>query len=180
VGRAGIPRKREPSPAARSKKGTSGPRKTKTYAQVLASVKVKYRALLKSSKHPVSNMPLSLAVSGIYILSDDSGPLYIGRSDNVRRRLQWHTHNSHSQATLAFLMARRSTGNVEPSCRTTLSRAALLKSDRSFRRAFDRARKDIRAMRVQHVRVEDAATQAVLEVATALLLKTPFNDFGNH
>jgi len=70
--------------------------------------------------------------AGVYLLSEDGRALYVGRSNTLRKRLQGHTHNNHNQATFAFLLARRQTGNLTPSYQAKGSRQDLL-NDPEFR-----------------------------------------------
>ena len=56
-----------------------------------------------------------VAADNIYLFSQDGCPLYVGRTNNLRKRLQHHTRNNHNQATFAFLLARHETGNLKAS-----------------------------------------------------------------
>jgi hypothetical protein len=49
-----------------------------------------------------------------------------------------------------------------------------------FKSAFDKAKKRITSMDIRFVEESDPTRQALLEIYTATVLKTPYNDFDNH
>jgi len=116
---------------------------------------------------------------GIYLFSEGGQPLYVGRTNRLRNRLQYHTRNNHNQATFAFLLARYQTGNLKASYKPEGSRKDLLEN-LEFRAAFDTARERIRKMDVQFVEEPDPIKQTILEVFTAFETEAEFNDFDNH
>ena len=114
---------------------------------------------------------------GVYLFSEKGHMLYVGRSNNLRKRLQLHTRNSHNQATFAFLIARDKTGIKKASYQRKRGRAYLLEHNQSFRDAFDDARKWIPYMDVRFVEERDGARQALLEICVALRTKAKYNRF---
>jgi hypothetical protein len=118
---------------------------------------------------------------GIYLLSEGSQHLYVGRTNNIRRRIQNHARRSgtHNQATFAFRIARRDTGIERASYRPDGSRAQL-EQDSVFGPAFSAAKERIGRMDLRFVAEDDATRQALLEIYVATVLSTPFNDFENH
>src|SRR3974390_2543616 len=121
---------------------------TGQFDKVIADVKQKFDDLKASVKCCVSSLPKNMPSAGIYLFSEDGIPLYVGRTNNLRKRLQYHTRNNHNQATFAFLLARHQTGNLKASYQAKGLRQDLL-SDPKFRAAFDAARQRIREMDVQ-------------------------------
>lgn len=117
---------------------------------------------------------------GIYLLSKNGEALYVGRSDDLRKRLAGHRHRAHGTATFAFLLARDETGILQASYRAKGSRADLLESNLVFSAAFDEARRRIGEMDVQTVEVEDPVRQALLEIYAAYVSGAKFDDFENH
>jgi len=59
------------------------------------------------------------------------------------------------------------------------SRAELIK-DVAFASAFIDAKRRVALMDLRFVEESDATSQALLEIYTATVLKTPYNDFDNH
>tara|TARA_B100000614_G_C14474629_1_gene464018 strand:+ start:577 stop:1011 length:435 start_codon:yes stop_codon:yes gene_type:complete len=143
------------------------------------SVRGKYDSLLSSPVFRIAQLPKDLPEAGIYIISKHSKVLYVGRSNCIRKRLQYHTRNNHNQATFAFLLARYETGNLKASYKPEGSRKQLLENA-VFREAFDKAREDIRKMDVQVVEENDPVNQAILEIFTAHKTKAKYNNFDNH
>ena len=88
------------------------------------------------------HMPLA----GIYLLSEHGKALYVGRTNKLRNRLQYHTRNNHNQATFAFLLARKKTGKIKASYQKSGSREDIL-TQPDFRSAFDAARQRIKETR---------------------------------
>ena len=74
---------------------------------VVNGVKDKYNQLVSSKKYTYTDLPKKLHLAGIYLFSKDGEALYVGRTNNVKKRLQLHTRNNHNQATFAFLLNNR-------------------------------------------------------------------------
>jgi hypothetical protein len=152
---------------------------TDQFDKIVADVKLKFDDLQASIKYCVTTLPKNIPSTGIYLFSENDLPLYVGRTNNLRKRLQYHTRTNHNQATFAFLLASHQTGNIKASYQAKGSRQDLL-NDPAFRSAFDEARQRIRKMDVQFVEEPDPIKQTILEVFTALQIKARFNDFDNH
>ena len=52
--------------------------------------------------------------------------------------------------------------------------------DPAFAAAFNAAKERIRAMEYRYVEEENQNKQALLEIYCAVVLETPYNDFGTH
>ncbi len=149
------------------------------FDEVVNLVKESCECLLAAPKHTVRTLPKDMPKAGVYLFSEAGRPLYVGRAKTLRKRLQNHTHNSHNQATFAFLLARHETGNLKASYQPRGSRKDLL-TDPEFRAAFDAARERVRHMDVQFVEEADPIRQAILEVYAALETRAEYNDFDTH
>ncbi len=149
------------------------------FDNVIHCVRVKFAELIASPKHSVAHLPKEMPGAGIYLFSEAGAPLYVGRTNNLRKRLQNHARNSHNQATFAFLLARHATGNLKASYKPDGSRQHLLQNP-EFRAEFDAARNRIRQMDIQFVEEPDPIKQTILEVFTAFETQARFNDFENH
>lgn len=119
--------------------------------------------------------------AGIYLFSEGARHLYVGRSNDIRRRLGRHSRPgaTHRMAAFAFRLAREATGHIQATYRKEGSRSALMK-DPVFRSAFEAAKARIRRMDRRFVEESDPVRQAILEVYVAVALQTPYNDFDTH
>ena len=113
---------------------------------------------------------------GLYLLSEGQTDLYVGRSSaGLRKRLKGHQAGTHFSSSFAFLLARHETG-MKPTYKKEGSRASLMEHS-IFRPAFDRAIERIKEMDIRTIKVSDDHDQYLLELYTALRLKTPHNHF---
>jgi hypothetical protein len=76
-------------------------------------------------------------------------------------------------------MARKETGQTQAAYTTFGSRLQMVK-DVVFGPAFIASKLRIRALDLRFVEETDPTRQALLEIYTATVLDTPFNDFANH
>ncbi len=151
----------------------------KTFRAYLARLQEQAETLLQCVPRKVGDgLPPNMPTKGIYLFSSGKAAQYVGRSDNIRRRMGLHTRPSagHNQATLAFHMARATLGLSAPSYKPHGSRAFLLKN-RRFRTAFDQAKLKIRNMDVRFLEEPDPIMQALLEIYVSTALRTPYNEF---
>lgn len=124
-------------------------------------------------------LPAEIPAAGVYLFSEQGNALYVGRTNNLRKRLQFHTRNNYNQATFAFLLAREQTGNTKVAYQQSGSRKDLL-TQSVFRTALDNALARIRSMNVQFVEESNPIRQALLEICAALQAEARYNDFDNH
>lgn len=119
--------------------------------------------------------------AGVYLFSEGEHPLYVGRTNNIRRRLQQHCRqgSSHNSAPFAFRLARESRKVNKATYKTQGSRAGLLQ-DQDFVLAFKDAKARLRAMSIRVVEENNPLRQALLEMYVAVVLVAPYNDFDNH
>lgn len=140
-----------------------------------------YRRLLESIPVTVATLPQSMPRAGVYLFSDRDEHLYVGRANNIRRRLQMHCRPSsgHNSASFAFLIARDKTGNKVAAYTAQGSRDSLMLRP-EFKEAFLNAKKSIRSISVRFVEETDQVRQALLEIYASVCLGTPYNDFNTH
>jgi len=149
------------------------------FTQAITDVEEKYEILLKSPKYAVSTLPKQMPIAGIYIFSENEFPLYVGRTNGLRRRLNEHTCNDGNKAAFAFLLAREETGNTKATYRKEGSRKDLLNQP-AFRSAFDDARQRIRSMEVQFIEEPNPIRQAILEICVFVRTNAKYSSFDNH
>ena len=123
---------------------------------------------------------------GIYVFYLADNPIYVGRTDRMRDRLQEHGRpgSTHNSATLAFAMASLIAADQGLDSIDAFSRDELQR-DPEFKKWFDATKESVRNMGIRVVEVTDPIEQAVFEVFAALELGTTreqggFNDFENH
>jgi len=153
----------------------------KQFAEIISEIDKKYDRLIKSSPFKCSDIPRCYEnKAGIYVFYECTTPLYVGRTNSIRKRLQNHSRRSHMQATFAFLLARHKTGIRKSTYKPSGSRDDLLRNNPSFAAAFDMARERIRNMDVRVVEEDRPIYQALLEIYTSFVLSTKYNDFDTH
>ena len=125
--------------------------------------------------------PATMPERGVYLLSEGSVHLYVGRSNRLPKRVANHGRPAatHRQAAFAFRLAREATGFTRPSYKTTGSCADLMLRP-EFVAAFRAAKMRISEMDIRFVEEEDPVRQALLEIYAAIALGAMHNDFDNH
>ncbi len=142
----------------------------------------KFEALINSDPFTLKALHKDLPSAGIYLFSEDGHNLYVGRSNNIRRRIKLHCRPSsqHNQATFAFKVTREITGNLKATYKSGIgSRAALVKEP-EFLQCFTDQKSRISDMDIRVVEEADPNRQALLEMYASIVLETPYNDFDNH
>lgn len=119
--------------------------------------------------------------SGIYVFYEGNKPLYVGRSNRLKGRIQEHGQPSsdHYSATLAFNIADEAMGQGKKIPRNVATRKEKERAP-GFAIAFFKARMRVAEMRIRVVEIEDQIEQALFEIYAHLALKTKYNDFGTH
>ena len=122
---------------------------------------------------------LDVPQQGIYIFYEDGVPLYVGRSNGLRERIQTHARPSSSRysATFAFLLAYE---NAEEHNIPTNATRKELEQDPEFAELFRKAKQRVADMKVRTVEVRDQISQALFEIYAALESETRYNDFATH
>jgi len=152
-----------------------------TFKEIVESLEPKYQALLKMTPVKMPNLPKDMPKEGIYLFSEGDKYLYVGRSNNIRRRLQYHTRPSgtHNLATFAFRISREKTKQTKATYSSDGSRVAL-QNDPLFKKEFVDAKIRVSQMEIRFIEETDSVRQALLEIYVATVLNTPYNDFHNH
>jgi hypothetical protein len=137
----------------------------------------KFEALMRMSPVTLATLSNDADKSGIYLLSEGSRHLYIGRSRKIRSRLRMHVGHP-AGASFAIKLARESTGRK--ASYTALGSVKELLNEPEFSAAFQKAKQRIRAMHIRYIDEADCNRQALLEIYATLSLNTPYNDFETH
>jgi len=151
------------------------------FREYVESLHPAFEALLAMRPVKVSTLPKNLPLKCIYLFSEGTSHLYVGRTGNFRNRMRQHSiaGSQHNQAVLAFKLAREKTGNLKAKYNVKGSRAAL-QVDPLFGPVFVEAKARVRKMDLRFVEEQDPLRQTLLEVYVAVVLKTPYNDFDTH
>ncbi len=151
------------------------------FAEVVATLDPAFRRLLAMDPAIAASLPNHMPKAGVYLFSEGLRHLYVGRSNDIRRRLGRHSRPgaTHRMAAFAFRLARETTGRLHATYKKEGSRSTLME-DPEFRSAFEAAKARIRRMHVRFVDEPDPVRQAILEVYVAVALQTPYNDFDTH
>lgn len=128
------------------------------------------------------SLPSKMFKRGVYLLSDGEQHLYVGRSNDIKKRIGRHSRPgaTHRMAAFAFRLAREATGNLKATYKKGEGSRSALMEDEEFVTAFDAAKARIRKMNLRFVEENDPVRQALLEIYVAVVLGTPYNDFDNH
>ena len=151
------------------------------FAGVIESLDPSFEKLLNTAPVTTMTLPQGMPGSGVYLFTESTHHLYVGRSNRLRSRIRRHGVETakHNVAAFAFRIAREATGNTQASYKPEGSRKDLVQQP-AFARAFSEAKARIRTMDVRFVEETDQLRQALLEIYIAVALATPFNDFDTH
>ena len=153
----------------------------KQFLAVIESLEPKFQQLLAMPPVRYSSLPKKLPSRAIYLFSESSVHLYVGRTNKLRERLRGHCipGSTHYSATFAFRIAREATGMNRATYAPAGSRANLV-TDHVFGPAFTNAKRRVAEMDIRFVEETDPVKQTLLEIYTATALSTTYNDFENH
>jgi len=137
--------------------------------------------LLQYPSFTFATLPKKLPLAGVYLFSEQGKDLYVGRTNNIRKRIQQHCRpgSGHNTAPFAFRLAREKRQILKATYTAEGSRENLLR-DTAFFDAFVAAKARVRSMDVRVVEESNSLRQALLEMYVAIVLDAPYNDFDNH
>ena len=140
-----------------------------------------FELLQRSEPFTFASLPKILPKAGIYLFTEANRHLYVGRTNDIRKRLQQHCRPGSTQnsAPFAFRLAREARNVLKATYKTSGSRANLVQ-DPDFAQAFSAAKARLGAMHIRVVEESHPLRQALLEMYVAVSLETPYNDFDNH
>jgi hypothetical protein len=152
------------------------------FAALVETLAPKLERLLAMQPLAYGALPRDMPKSGVYLFTEAGRHLYVGRSNALRGRHGRHCKPgaTHRQAAFAFQLAREATGKTTASYRAGEGSRAGLMLDPSFAAEFTAAKERIRGMEYRYVEEANQNRQALLEIYCAVVLNTPYNDFGTH
>jgi hypothetical protein len=128
----------------------------------------KYGALMAMAPVKYGSIQRPIPLRGIYLFSEGTKHLYVGRTNRLSQRLRGHCapSGSHFTATFAFRIARETTGMLNASYTKLGSRAELVKT-LVFATGFTEAKRRVASMDLRFIEESDPTRQALLEIYTA-------------
>lgn len=152
------------------------------FAALVETLAPKLERLLAMPALAHGALPRDMPQSGVYLFTEADRHLYVGRSNALRGRYGRHClpGATYRQAAFAFQLARESTGHTQATYRAGEGSRSGLMLDPAFAAAFTGAKERIRRMEYRYVEEADQNCQALLEIYCAIVLETPYNDFGTH
>lgn len=147
----------------------------------MESLHPSFETLLHCTPFAFDTLPKQLPKAGVYLFSEGQSHLYVGRTNDLRKRLQQHCRpsSSHNSAPFAFRLAREECNVLKATYKTEGSRAHLLQEP-MFARSFVGAKARLCSMQIRVVEESDPLRQALLEMYVAVSLAARYNDFDNH
>lgn len=138
--------------------------------------------LLAMTPVKATSLPKTMPLAGVYLFSEGTRPLYVGRSNAIRRRIGRHCRPGATDrmAAFAFRLAREVTGNLIATYKRGEGSRSSLMENEAFIKAFTDAKARIRSMDLRFVEESDPTRQALLEIYVSVVLSTPYNDFDTH
>ncbi|PJJ09813.1 GIY-YIG catalytic domain-containing protein [Flavobacterium sp. 1] len=117
---------------------------------------------------------------GIYAFYENGKPIYVGRANNIRKRIQWHTRESSGSesASFAFNLAKM---EYAKKSEITLQRKQLMQIE-EFIEIFRKHKLNLTNIEFRCIAVENDILQTMFEPYLAFKLGTyPINNtFENH
>jgi hypothetical protein len=151
------------------------------FTEAISGLHGQLEQLMSSEPFTFSNKPRKLPMSVVYVFSEGSAPLYVGRSNRFSQRLGNHCRmgSQANQSSFAFKLAREAAGITAAAYSGDETRAALmLRPD--FVAGFSAAKERLNKMKIRFVEESNQVQQALLEIYCAVGLKTRYNQFGTH
>jgi len=117
---------------------------------------------------------------GIYVFFEHGNPIYVGRSNYIKERIQQHGRPSsgHNSAPFAFNLAK---GAAKRKGIDVNKNRNELEEDPAFLDLFKKAKERVSLMSVQVIEIDDPILQTLFEVYASIALNTTkYNYFETH
>lgn len=144
----------------------------------ISSLPITLRTLLECQAVDRNNLK-GTPVRGVYLFLENNQPIYVGRTNRMRARLQEHGRLSagHNDASFAFRLAKAA---ASVNGINTNRKRSELANDPEFAIHFLSEKRRVSEMRIKYVEISDPVDQYLFEVYASEVLQTPHNDFENH
>jgi len=151
------------------------------FKDLASKMPMRLKSLLKQSPITIDDIGITdIPQKGVYVLFEGDKPIYVGRSNRMKKRLKEHSQKSsdHYSATLAFRITKQAYLNLHKDLKRPTNKQ-LMNVD-IFREKFDTAKSRIAKTKIRFIEIEGQAEQAIFEIYAALELNTELNDFKTH
>ncbi|HJH32332.1 MAG TPA: hypothetical protein C5S50_09210 [Methanosarcinaceae archaeon] len=121
----------------------------------------------------------TLPQKGIYVFYEKKCPVYVGRSNRIKERLQEHSRPSstHTSATFAFNLAKEDA--IKNGMDVNNKTRAHLENDSAFSSLYTETKERVSKMSIKVIEIDDPIIQTIFEVYVSVQFNT-FNDFDTH
>lgn len=119
-------------------------------------------------------------LKGVYVFFEDDVPVYVGKTDNLVRRLSEHARegSKNNDANFAFKIAKLEW--FEQNKLEEKITRKFLDQLPEFSSTFKKAKSRVGNMTMKYVPIDDPYEQYLFEFFAALHFKTKYNEFKNH
>jgi predicted GIY-YIG superfamily endonuclease len=116
---------------------------------------------------------------GVYVFLEKDIAVYIGKTDDLGRRLSEHVRagSKNNDANFAYKLAKLEWKQNNKTAQKITRK--ILEATESFKPHFDKAKKSVADMQMQFVVINDPYHQYLFEFWLAIKLKTKHNQFAN-
>jgi len=145
------------------------------FAERIGRIPGLFEKLNEATPQPFSSAGLP-SKPAVYAFVEDQKILHIGRTGNLKRRIQSHVRPDHHSATFAFKLARE---GQPPTYKKEGSRG-VLQQDPEFMQCFTRQIQRLKEMQVKYILVDDPIDQYLLELYAFMSSSLPLDEFDTH
>jgi hypothetical protein len=148
------------------------------FSKLVARMEPLFDELMASKVIRVSSLREFPDKPAIYLLSEGSERLYVGRARSLQKRMRQHSSRSHYSASFAFKLARIK--ECRASDYTQKNSAKTLMNEPQFLGTFLDMVRRVQNMDAHYVEEPDDKVQYLFEMYATLALNVPYCDFSTH
>jgi hypothetical protein len=136
--------------------------------------------LVNSEPYDITRLPKSPRIPGVYVFYDESIPVYVGRTRNLKARMKSHFNLTNpNMASFAFLIACSTYGRIKASYKKEGSRKDL-RANPDFNKHFISANNKLKTMIIRFIEIDDPKMQHLFEIYATMTLNTSYNNFDTY
>jgi hypothetical protein len=136
-----------------------------------------YEQLISKQLLPVKAAGLD-EIPAIYVFYEEGRAVHVGRTRNLKGRIQGHRNKNHYSASFAFKRARKRGGYEKASYKPEGSRSDL--ANGVLKEIFLDEIEKVKGMQLRYLKVKDPILQYLLELYSAMELGTELDEFNTH